>query len=187
MIAFTRQLLPAALLCSALGAHASEVLMGDFWVVHYQGALGKNQVFIADGDPNHIVNRPGGAKSLGVYQLYEEPGKPNFTAYDVEIDCAKNRVRIMGAADFRSVFNELRNAKYSSQWQSKPDAWLAQSRDFVCKPTERQAKKMEHLGVMSASQMSKSGPQFFQILNREAAKTAIMQKIDEGFTQMSAK
>ncbi|MBF4211201.1 hypothetical protein EI533_26265 [Pseudomonas donghuensis] len=187
MIAFTRQLLSAALLCSALGAHASEVLMGDFWVVHYQGALGKNQVFIADGDPNHIVNRPGGAKSLGVYQLYEEPGKPNFTAYDVEIDCAKNRVRIMGAADFRSVFNELRNAKYSSQWQSKPDAWLAQSRDFVCKPTERQAKKMEHLGVMSASQMSKSGPQFFQILNREAAKTAIMQKIDEGFTQMSAK
>lgn len=187
MIAFARQLLPAALLCSALAAQASEVLKGDYWVVHYQGVLGKNQVFIADGDPTHIVNRPGGAKSLGVYQLYEEPGKPNFTAYDVEIDCAKNRVRIMSAADFRSVFNDFRNVKYSSQWQSKPDAWLAQSRDFVCKPTERQAKKMEHLGVMPASQMSKAGPQFFEILNREAAKAAIMQKIDEGFAQISAK
>ncbi|BAQ81238.1 hypothetical protein [Pseudomonas sp. St29] len=187
MIAFTRQLLPAALLCSALAAQASEVLKGDYWVVHHQGALGKNQVFIADGDPTHIINRPGGAKSLGVYQLYEEPGKPNFTSYDVEIDCAKNRVRIMDAADFHSVLNDFRNAKYSSQWQSKPDAWLAPSRDFVCKPTERQAKKMEHLGVMPASQMSKAGPQFFEILNREAAKAAIMQKIDEGFAQMSAK
>lgn len=27
----------------------------------------------------------------------------------------------------------------------------------------------------------------FEILNREAAKAAIMQKIDEGFAQMSAK
>lgn len=187
MIAFTRQLLPAALLCSALAVQAGEVQMGDFWVVHYQGGLGKNQVFIADGDPKNIFNRPGGAKSLGVYQLYEEPGKPNFTSYDVEIDCAKNRVRIMGAADFRSVFNKFLNVKYSSQWQSKPDAWLAQSRDFVCKPAERQAKKMERLGVMSASQMSTAGPHLFEVLNREAAKTAIMQKIDEGFAQMSAK
>lgn len=40
---------------------------------------------------------------------------------------------------------------------------------------------------MSASQMSKAGPQLFQILNRETAKAAIMQQIDEGFAQMSAK
>ena len=40
---------------------------------------------------------------------------------------------------------------------------------------------------MPASQMSKAGPHFFEILNREAAKTAIMQKIDEGFAQMPAK
>lgn len=187
MIAFTRHILPAVLLCNALAAQASDVQMGDFWVVHYQGGLGKHQVFIADGDPNNIFSRPGGLKSLGVYQLYEEPGKPTFTAWDVEIDCAKNRVRTTGAQDFRSVFNELRNAKYSDQWQSKPDTWLAQSRDFLCKPAERQAKKMERLGVMPASQMSKAGPQLFQILNRETAKAAIMQQIDEGFAQMSAK
>ncbi|UVL21729.1 hypothetical protein LOY44_12800 [Pseudomonas sp. B21-044] len=187
MIVFKKQLLPVAFVCNVLAAQASDVQMGDFWVVHYQGGLGKNQVFVADGDPNNIFNRPGGAKSLGVYQLYEEPGKPNFTAYDVEIDCAKNRVRIMGAQDFRSVFNELHNAKYSSQWQSKPDTWLAQSRDFLCKPADRQARKMERLGVMPASQIAKAGPQLFQILNREAAKAAIMQKIDEGFAHMSAK
>ncbi|UXZ43721.1 hypothetical protein [Pseudomonas soli] len=46
---------------------------------------------------------------------------------------------------------------------------------------------MERLGVMPASQIAKAGPQLFQILNREAAKAAIMQKIDEGFAQMSAK
>lgn len=97
MIAFKKQLLPVAILCNILAAQASDVQMGDFWVVHYQGGLGKNQVFVADGDPNNIFSRPDGAKSLGVYQFYEEPGKPTFTAYDVEIDCAKNRVRITGA------------------------------------------------------------------------------------------
>lgn len=81
-------------------------------------------------------------------------------------------------------FNELRNAKYSNQWQSKPDTWLAQSRDFLCKPADRQARKMERLGVMPASQIAKAGPQLFEILNREAAKAAIMQKIDEGSCQI---
>ncbi|MGK0160372.1 hypothetical protein [Pseudomonas mosselii] len=96
-------------------------------------------------------------------------------------------MRITGAQNFRSVFNELRDAKYSNQWQSKPDTWMAQSRDFLCKPTDRQARKMERLGVMPASQVAKAGPQLFEILNREAAKAATLQKIDEGFAQMSAK
>lgn len=183
----TWRLLPLALLCSALSAQASDVLMGDYWVVHYQGGLGKQQVFLADGEPKNIFARPGGAQSLGVYRLYEEPGKPNFTAYDVEIDCKKNRARVMGAQDFSSVSNQFRKAKFNAQWQTKPEPWVAQSRDFVCKPGERLAKKMERLGVMSASQMTKAGPQLFEILNRESLKVELIKQIDEAFAQMPAK
>ncbi|NIE75230.1 hypothetical protein F3J45_12360 [Pantoea sp. Ap-967] len=187
MVFRARRLMPAALLCCTFTVQASDVPTGDFWIIHHQGSLGTNQAFIADGDANNIYARPGGAKSLGVYQFNEAPGTPTFTAYDVEIDCAKNRARIMGAQDYRSVFNELRPAKFSSQWQTKPEAWLVQSRDFVCRPTERQAKKMQHLGAMPASQMAKAGPELFRALNREALKATIMQQIDEAFAQMPAK
>ncbi|MDH1102323.1 hypothetical protein N5C37_14485 [Pseudomonas mosselii] len=108
MTVFKKQLLPVALLCNVLAAQASDVQMGDFWVVHYQGGLGNNQVFVADGDPNNIFDRPGGAKSLGVYQY------------------------------------------------------------FLCKPADRQARKMERLGVMPASQIAKAGPQLFE---RDPAET----------------
>lgn len=54
MTAFKKQLLPVALLCNVLAAQASDVQMGDFWVVHYQGGLVKNQV-VRIGPVGHIA------------------------------------------------------------------------------------------------------------------------------------
>jgi len=85
------------------------------------------------------------------------------------------------------VANTLRKAKFSNQWQGDQQPWLAQSRDFICKPAERQALKMEHLGVMSALELSRSGPQLFEILTREALRAEIIRQIDDAFTQMPAK
>ncbi|MCR8526636.1 hypothetical protein WB334_26710, partial [Escherichia coli] len=78
-----RPWLPAVLLCSPLAAHADSVPYGDFWLIHQQGSLYKNEVFIIDGDPANIYDRKNGVRSLGVYRLYEEGAKPTFTAYDV--------------------------------------------------------------------------------------------------------
>lgn len=52
----------------------------------------------ADGDPSNIYERPGGAKSLGVYLFDQQPGKPDFTVYDVEVDCRNKRARVTGGA-----------------------------------------------------------------------------------------
>ncbi len=182
-----KNLLSLALLLGALPVHADNAPKGDYWVVHHQASLGKSKAYLVDGDPGNIYERPGGVKSVGVYLFDQQPGKPDFTVYDVEVDCKNKRARVTGALDFSSVANTLRKAKFSNQWQGDQQPWLAQSRDFICKPAERQALKMEHLGVMSASELSRSGPQLFEILTREALRAEIIRQIDDAFTQMPAK
>ncbi|WP_236209401.1 hypothetical protein [Pseudomonas tohonis] len=175
-----RLLLPALLLSSSVTAHA-EQLVGDYWIVHHQGDLGVNELFVADGDAAHIVDRPGGIQSLGVYQVYEKTGK-KLTSYDVEIDCGKNRVRINDAQDF-GVFNDWTPVKVSSKWQSQPDAWLARSRDFLCQPGERAS--MRHLGKMSPLAMIDESREVFSAQGREQYKAAILKTIDDAFDRMA--
>ncbi|WP_409273421.1 hypothetical protein [Pseudomonas sp. KCJK9111] len=93
-----KQLLSLALLLGALPVHADTAQKGDYWVVHHQASLGKSKVYLADGDPSNIYERPGGAKSLGVYLFDQQPGKPDFTVYDVEVDCRNKRARVTGGA-----------------------------------------------------------------------------------------
>ncbi|WP_047337052.1 MULTISPECIES: hypothetical protein [Pseudomonas] len=187
MLTSLRPWLPALLLCSPLAAQAQSAPAGDFWMIHHQGSLNKNEVFIVDGEPSNIFLRKGGVRSLGVYQLYEEGGKPTMTAYDVEVDCAKNRVRLNGAQNYSKFFNDLRPKKVSTQWQKQPEPWIAQTRDFLCHPEQRQAKQMYPLGKMPTSQMISAAPGLFQLMNHEHTKTAILKIVDQAFDQMPAK
>ena len=180
-----RLVLPVLILCSSFPAYADNVLIGDFWLIHHQGDMGKNELFIADGEGTHIINRPGAIKSLGVYQVYEETGG-GLTSYDVEIDCAKNRARINDAQNF-NVLSRWTKLEFSNKWESKADTWLAQSRDFVCRPGERTAMKMRPMGTMSALDLSDKARDIFPYLSREQYKAAVLKKIDEAFETMPAK
>ncbi|WP_145129965.1 hypothetical protein [Pseudomonas sp. URMO17WK12:I11] len=117
-----------ALLLGALPVHADNAPKGDYWVVHHQASLGKSKVYLADSDPGNLYERPGGVKSLGVYLFDQQPGKPDFTVYDVEVDCKNKRARVTGALDLSSVANTLRKAKFANQWRGDNQPWLAQSR-----------------------------------------------------------
>ncbi|WP_315810228.1 hypothetical protein [Pseudomonas sp. C9-3] len=181
-----RPWLPAQLLCSPLAAQA-EGPSGDFWLIHQQGSLYKNEIFVIDGDPANIYDRKNGVRSLGVYQFYEEGAKPTFTAYDVEVDCAKNRVRLNGAQNYDKFYNDIRPKKVSKEWQKKPEAWIAQSRDFLCKPDAHVEQKMYPLGKMPMTQLVSAAPGLFQLQNREHAKNLILQMVDKGFEQMPVK
>jgi hypothetical protein len=180
-----RLVLPALVLCSSFSAHAERTLIGDFWLIHHQGEMGENSLFVADGDAAHIIDRAGGIKSLGVYQVYEETGS-ELTAYDIEVDCAKNRVRINDAQDF-DVLSRWHPKAFSKKWESKPDTWLALSRDFVCRPTERTALKMRSMGKFSAMELVDKSREIFPYISRDQYKAAVLKKIDEAFENMPAK
>ncbi|MBB1594648.1 hypothetical protein [Achromobacter sp. UMC46] len=180
-----RYLLPALLLCGPLSAQADNVLNGDFWIIHHQGKLSANELFVADGDPAHIFERSGGVQSLGVYQVYENAGKATLTSYDVEVDCARNRVRIKDAQDFHGLTVSWTAVKVSHAWQEKPSGWLAQSRVFVCKPSERASNSMRPMGRMSIPQMINESQASFNALGRVQVKAEVLKKIDEAFDRMA--
>lgn len=179
-----RQLLVALFLSSPLVAYAQNMPTVDVWLVHQQGELSKNEVFLVDGDPDHIVKRAGGVRSLGVYRVSEESALRRLTSYDVEVDCAKKRVRIKTADDFSTISNTFTPAKVSSAWQKSPEPWLAQSRDFLCLPAERDARKMANWGKMPMPSMIEKGEAYFRVLGREQSIQVILKIIDEAFDKM---
>lgn len=179
--------LAALLCCGAVTAQAEPSSVGDYWLIHQQGGMYKNEAFVVDGEPANIFQRPGGIRSLGVFRLYEEGAKPTMTAYDVEVDCAKNRVRLKGAQNVDKFYNDIRPVKVSTQWQKKPETWLAQSRDFLCQPSQRQAKFMIPMGKMLPTQMVATAPGLFQLRNREHSRDLILKMVDQAFDQMPAR
>lgn len=178
------QLLVALLLLSPLPAGAQDKVMVDIWMVHHQGDLGTNEVFLIDARPSEILDRGKGVRSLALYRIYEDSTLRNMTTYDVEVDCAKNRVRLKAAHDF-STFSRMRTpVKVSSAWQKSPENWLVQGRDFLCKPAEREARKMDHWGVIDGVTLIDRGEAYFRSLKREQSIQKILQIIDQAFDSM---
>ncbi|CUI39233.1 hypothetical protein [Achromobacter xylosoxidans] len=182
-----RYLLPVLLLCGPLRAQADDAVVGDFWIIHHQGKLSANELFVADGDPGHIISRSAGVQSLGVYQVYESAGRATLTSYDVEVDCARNKVRVKDAQDFNKFAITWTPRSVSHAWQEKPNAWLSQSRDFVCKPDERSSRMLSHMGRMSIPQMINNSQKAFNAVGRQQVKAAVLKKIDEAFDRMPKK
>lgn len=179
-----RRLLVAVLLSSPLFASAQNSIMLDIWMVHHQGDLGKNEVFLVDARPDQILDRGKGVRSLPVYQIHEDRALSDFTKYNVEVDCAKNRVRLKDAVDFTTFGNKQFPVKVSSAWQKSPETWLVQSRDFLCKPAEREARKMAHWGAVDGLKVIERGNDYFRSLKREQSIQKILQIIDQAFDSM---
>lgn len=179
-----RRLLVALLLSSPLSAAAQNAIMLDIWMVHHQGDLGTNEVFLVDARPDQILNRGKGVRSLALYRLYEDSALRDMTTYDVEVDCSKNRVRLKAAHDFDQLSRIRTPLKVSSAWQKSPEAWLVQSRDFLCKPAEREARKMDHWGVTDGLTLIERGESYFRSLKREQSIQKILQIIDQAFDSM---
>jgi hypothetical protein len=179
-----RHLLVALLLSSPLAAYAQTPPLIDAWLVHQQGERLRNEVFLVDGDPDHIVKRAGGVRSLGVYRVSQDDADRKLTSFDVEVDCAKKRVRIKAADAFSTFTTEFKPVKFSSEWQKSPEPWLAQSRDFLCVPAERDARKMTSWGKMPMPTMIEKGEAYFHVLGREQSIQMILKIIDEAFDKM---
>lgn len=179
-----RQLLVALLLSSPLAAGAQDMPSVDAWMVHHQGDLGTNEVFLIDGRPEQILKRAGGVRALPVYRISQEEMLRNLKTYELEVDCARNRVRLKSAQNF-SALSKLRTpVKVSSAWQTSPEPWLAQSRDFVCNPTERGAGTMEHWGLAPFMVLVEKSETYFHSLIREQSIQRALRTIDQAFDAM---
>lgn len=181
---FPRRLLVALLLSSPLLASAQNTVTLDIWMVHHQGDLGKNEVFLVDVRPGQVVDRGKGVRSIPVYRMYEYKVLSDFTKYIVEVDCAKNRVRLKEAVDFTTFGHKQFPVEVSSAWQKSPETWLVQSRDFLCKPAEREARKMDHWGAVDGLKLIQRGNDYFESLKREQSIQKILQIIDQAFDSM---
>jgi len=179
-----RHLLPALLLCSPTLVQAQVGESGDFWIVHQQGESKNHEVFVADGDPLHVVRRANGVAAVDVLRVYEGDFKPVMTIYSTEMDCAANRVRILKASDLEWNMTTLTPVKVSAAWQTAPETWLAQGRDFFCKPDERTSKGMKPLGHMGAIAMVDQVRRSFMVVQREESWAPVMKMIDDAFERM---
>lgn len=178
-----RYLLPALLLCFPLAAQAIET-DGDYWIIHSQGSAGNNLAFVADADPAHISKRAGGVVSLGVHKVYQNTGNGFLTAHEIEVDCAKKRVRIKRADEIDGPMGGVRPVQISSAWQTQPEAWLVKSRDFICQPQQRTGEGMIPIGSMEMLRMIDAVRAYFTVLGREQARAAILKEIDDAFARM---
>lgn len=175
-------LLPILLMCSP-ASYANNEVVGDYWLLHQQGTLHHNAMFVADADPAHIVPRGNNVRSVGVYALFESASQPDLTSYDVEVDCGRNRVRIVKADDYSDGLG-FSPAKFASGWQGKPETWLAQTRDFFCRPAEREEKQMVALGTMPLQGLLNQSITLFKVRGREQSIDLILKAIDLEFDKM---
>lgn len=179
-----RRLLVALLLSSPLSAAAQYEVTVDLWMVHHQGDLGTNEVFLTDARPSQIIDRGKGVRSLPIYQISEKSPLSQVTKYYVDVDCAKNRVRVKNGTQFAGVGAIEYPVKVSSAWQKSPETWLAQSRDYLCKPAEREARKMQHWGLTDGLKVVQRGRDYFTSIKREQSIQKILQIIDQAFDSM---
>lgn len=173
MSASNKCLLALLLLGSPMIANAQSGATGDYWIIHQQGGKNTHEVFVAES-----------GSSLTVHRLYEGFDKPVMTTYALEVDCAKNRVRIQKAGDLQWDMKTVVPQKVSSVWQTAPDAWLGQSRAFVCAPAGRADAKMTALGTLSTPAMIDRVNGHFRAMQREEAMAPLLKKIDEAFENM---
>jgi len=179
-----RHLLPALLLCSPLLAHATTQQSGDYWMIYKQGGANTHEIVVADGDPAHMAKADNGSVSLVVHRLYEGIDKPVMTTYDAQIDCTSNRIRVQQASDLQWDMRTTTPVKFSSAWQTAPEAWLAKSLDFVCQPSERAGKEMTSLGTMHVFGMVDKVNGQFKLLQREQSWIPVLKLIDNAFERM---
>lgn len=177
-------LLPALLLCIPAIGYAEVGQSGDFWTIHQKGDRNNHEVFVVDGDPLHVVRRADGVAAVEVHQVYEGIDTPVMTTYAAEIDCSGRRIRLQKATELQWDMVTSTPVKVSTAWQTTPDAWLAQTRDFFCQPGERAANGMKHLGWMGAIAMVDNVRKSFVVVQREDAAAPVMKMIDDAFERM---
>lgn len=161
-----------------------EERMGEYWVAYHHGSVGTNEVFVADGSASSIFQRAGGVQSMGVYRVSERPGRARLRSYDVEVDCAKRRVRVKKADDLVPLINIWEPVKVNSAWPSQPEPWLARSRDFLCQPSQRRAMGMVAFGKLQPVNVKTTALAYMRSLHREQAIQAVLQAVDAAFEKM---
>lgn len=158
--------------------------MGEYWVTYQHGSVGTNEVFVADGNESHIFRRSGGIRSLGVYRVSERPGSSRLRSYDVEVDCAKGRVRIRKADDLIPLINVWEPVKVDDSWPGQPELWLARSRDFLCRPDQRRAMSMVTFGKLEVGTVADTARAYMRSLHREQGIQAVLAAVDSAFSSM---
>lgn len=171
-----RHLLPVLLLCIPLAGQAQVHTDGDYWIVHHQGDSSSKEMFVVDADPAHMAKQADGRVALTVHQIYQNPQKPPPTVYQVEVDCAQDRVRITRAP-----------VQVSSDWQTTPEPWLGHTRDFICKPESRMRIGVVPIGKMEMQSMLNAARIYFTVLHGEHPRGDILKQIDDALDRMPLK
>ncbi|AZE55148.1 hypothetical protein C4K03_2993 [Pseudomonas synxantha] len=160
-------------------ANESEVV-GNWWIVHSDDAGPKNIMYIADGTTVMPSKKTSGAQLVEVTKVYAEKSKPLSDDLNIEVQCAKHRVRFLNGTSVERQGNKRHELKVSGQWQnmmdlvdSGKDMWLLKSFAFVCQPANRKVNGMIPLGNARRAQALKS------ITEIQAPPKSVMEELDE--------
>ncbi|MFJ3008099.1 hypothetical protein [Pseudomonas fluorescens] len=165
-----------ALLTATSSAMAEEQkLVGDWWIIYGNGIPQKNIMYVADSTSVVPSKQTKGAKLVAVTLVYEEPGKPMIDAYNLEVQCSTNKVRILNGQSVDRIAYMMRNLKVNDQWQQPKEFWVQRTSEFVCSPNK---KDMIALGKMEYLQMIQGLQQMFFKLAPIQEKGQMMDNLD---------
>lgn len=134
-----RALLASALACACPSASAT-----DFWIIFDRGETPVRELFYAASTQAGAA-RDDSPRATQIVQVLEAPGLPAAIAYQVQVQCSSQRLKVLSASARLPSDSEV-DLAIGTDWAPASAGWMQRTLRFTCQPQGRETDGMRQLG-----------------------------------------